>query len=458
MCDAGKIGASVRLGADVSELKAPSGDVGARLDRLPLTHFHYWLALALGAGLLVDSVDIYVISGVSGALVRTGVADLGDIARLAMATTAALAIGGLVSGLLADRFGRLWVMRVTMAFIIIGGVGATLAPSFEHLLAWRVVTALALGGETVLALGMLTEFMPPGLRGRAVAGVGLIASFGLPLSLSLGFFVLPQTEGWRWMLAIPTAAGAVILILRFYLVESPRWLAARGRLKEADTIVAKIEASAKGALASRTEMPTSVPADQARAPHSIWAKLATASAIHIATMSAVYGFVSWLPTFFVSSGYTIASSTLFSALMTLGAPVGTLIALLVTDRVERKWAVVVAAVSAAALGLVYALVAAPAAILGFGFLVVTTIYFAATIGLFGYVPELFPTEVRLRAIGFVSMLGRGAAFALPMLVVPIFSAWGQGGVVTLVAGALLLEAGVVALLGMRTQNRALERI
>lgn len=442
----------------MSQLEPPSSDVGERLDRLPLTAFHYRLALVVAAGLLVDSVDIYVISGVAGALVRTGAADLGDVARLAMATTASLAIGGLVAGLLADRFGRLAMMRASMAVIIIGGLGATFAPSFEHLLGWRIVTALGLGGETVLALGMLTEFMPPSFRGRSMAAVGLIGSFGLPLSLSLGYFVLPQVEGWRWMLAIPTAAGVIILILRFYLFESPRWLAARGRLEEAGAIVALVEASAEHARVSPIETPRPPLRESGQADRSIWRKLATASAIHIATMSAVYGFVSWLPTFFASSGYTIASSTLFSALMTLGAPVGTVIALLVTDRVERKWAVVIAALSAAALGVVYALVATPAAILGFGFLVVATIYISATIGLFSYVPELFPTEMRLRAIGFVSMLGRGAAFALPMLVVPIFSAWGQPGVVTLVAGALVLQAAIVALLGVRTQNRSLERL
>lgn len=425
---------------------------------MKLTRFHYRLGLIVAAGLLVDSVDVYVTAGVSAALVREGVVDLADVGRLAMTTTLFLAVGGLLAGFLADRFGRVAMMRMTMAVVVAGGLGAALAPSFDAVVAWRALTALGLGGETVLAYGVLTEFMPPNLRGRCMAAVGLLSSFALPLSLSLGVVILPMPEGWRWLIAVPSAAGIIIFILRFFLPESPRWLAGRGRMSEADAIVATVEATSRGPLeppVTATSQPVSPPsADESQ----IWRRFLAASAIHIATMSAVYGFVSWLPTFFAAAGHSIATSSLFSTLMTLGAPAGTLIALLITDHVERKWAVIGAALAAAVLGGAYAIASGPAAILGLGFLVVAAIYCSATLGLFSYVPELFPTRLRLGAIGLVSTLGRATAFGLPLLIVPLFSSAGQAGVVGLVVALLLGEALVVACFGPRTKSRSLEQV
>lgn len=461
---------------------AGAAAIGARLDRMPITSFHHRLAFIIACGLIVDGVDIYISAGVSGALLSEGFANLSEVGYLAMATTLGLAMGGVITGFLADRFGRLAMLRLTILVIVVGGAATALAPSFEALLLCRLVVALGLGGESVLAFGMLTEFMPARMRGRWLAWVALLASIGLPLSMGLGFFILPYEQGWRWMLAIPAIAGIGVFLLRRLLLESPRWLAGRGRLEEAELIVKKVEESVgtrtrsgsqdrlgiqdhahlhgrEGAHLGATSSAES--ANNASPPAKtaqFWRRFVVGAAIQLASMAAVYGFVSWLPTFFVASGESVASSALFSTIMLAGAPAGTAAAMLMADLIERKWSVAATGMLAAALGATYAFVQESALLLPAGFLAVAAIYLFATLGAISYTPELFPTAERLRALGSVSALGRAFSFFLPLAVVPLFSALGQPGVVWAVAAVLLLQAIVVMLLGPLTKNRMLENI
>jgi MFS family permease len=288
------------------------GAIGARLDRMPLVRFHRRLLLVIGAGLLVDGLDVYLTSGVAGALVTQGVASLRQVALLAAATTVGLGLGGFSCGALADRLGRRPTMRWTLLVVIIGSMGAALAPTIPALLAWRFVTALGLGGETVLAYAMLGEFLPPAVRGRWLARLALLSNLGMPLALFLGYFVLPLPAGWRWMLAIPGIA-AIPVLMRRNLSESPRWLVTQGRHGEADAVV--LRSKGWGAASAACHIAACFPTGRRRAhPHAFARgnrmRLAVGAAVCVAVMSAVL----------VVSGYhvlrrrrqDIASSALFS--------------------------------------------------------------------------------------------------------------------------------------------------
>jgi putative MFS transporter len=441
-----------------------AGAIGARLDRMPITGFHRRLLLVIGAGLLVDGVDVYLTSGVAGALVKQGAASLQQVAALAAATTIGLGLGGFISGVLADRLGRRPTLRWTLLVVIVGSVGAALAPSVPALLAWRFVTALGLGGETVLGYAMLGEFLPPAFRGRWLARLALLSNLGMPLALFLGYFVLPLPEGWRWMLAIPGVAAIPVLYLRRSLSESPRWLVTQARHDEADTLVSEIENSGPQPLPPVALAPAlHDPASPEERISTLFApdnrmRLAVGASICIAIMSAVFGFVSWLPTFFVAEGKDIASSALFAGFMSVGCPVGVLLGMQITDRIERKWGVVAGSLIAAFLGACYAFSETSTLILLTGFLVVTAVYVTGTLGLIGYVPELFPTALRMRGVGFSATAGRVVAVGLPFAIAPIFSTWGQAGVVGLISLILFAQALIVAAFGVRTRGRPLEAI
>jgi putative MFS transporter len=74
------------------------------------------------------------------------------------------------------------------------------------------------------------------------------------------------------------------------------------------------------------------------------------------------------------------------------------------------------------------------------------------------VPELFPTALRMRAVGLCATAGRLVVIVLPLIVVPVFSAKGQAGVVSLIGLILLIETAIVLRWGVRTKGRSLESI
>jgi putative MFS transporter len=435
------------------------------MDRLPITSFHRGLIARLGAGLFVDGFDVYAASAVAAALLKAQIASMNQVAALVSFTFIGLAIGGSAAGVVADRLGRRRVLVATLTLVIVGSLGAATSTDMQQLIAWRVLTAMGLGGETVLAYATALEFVPPSVRGRWLAGLGLIANVAIPAALAAGVALSPLPQGWRWMLVIPGVAAVIVLYLRRRLPESPRWLASRGRVAEAERVVAAIERTAPDSQSSvvwpEQEHGAGVVTD-GRAPQLFGREnrrnLVVGSAINVGVMSAIFGFISWLPSFFAQEGHDVASSLGFSTLMALGSPIGVLFGLMISDRIERKVGITVFSVAAALLGLIYASAASAHAIAGWGFLVVMSVYLVGTLGMTAYVPELFPTAVRMSAVGFCTTIGRITAIGMPFLVVGIFSRAGQAGVVALIAAILLGQALLVGTLGIRTNRRSLESL
>jgi putative MFS transporter len=91
-----------------------------------------------------------------------------------------------------------------------------------------------------------------------------------------------------------------------------------------------------------------------------------------------------------------------------------------------------------------------------GFSLITSIYVLVTIGLYAYVPELFPTELRLRGTGIAGMCGRAASISTPYLAVMLFERFGIEGVLLMVSGVLLCLIAAILTLQLETGQRSLE--
>src|SRR5262249_11352205 len=152
------------------------------------------------------------------------------------------------------------------------------------------------------------------------------------------------------------------------------------------------------------------------------------------------------------------SSLGFTTLMSLGGPVGAVIGMWLGDRIGRKRGIIGFSVLAMLLGILYPYSNDPTflSIVGFGLVTVIYILVAFTFAL--YVPELFPTELRMRGAGFCNTVGRVMTIVTPYMVVAIFGGYGIGGVVGLMVAFLAIETLVVALLGIETKQRPLEAI
>jgi putative MFS transporter len=144
--------------------------------------------------------------------------------------------------------------------------------------------------------------------------------------------------------------------------------------------------------------------------------------------------------------------------MSLGAPIGSGIGALTADSLGRKTVIIGASLMAIVFGAIYPFVDQPILLTTVGLLLVIPVYVLVAL-LFGiYVPELFPTEIRLRAAGICNTFGRGATIITPFVVVWLFGHYGLTGVLAMMLSLLLLQIVVVAVWGVEPKGRGLEEV
>jgi putative MFS transporter len=265
--------------------------------------------------------------------------------------------------------------------------------------------------------------------------------------------------GWRSMFVLGGLGALVVWYIRKALPESPRWLEAVGRHDEAEALLSAIEAAAPQPLPPirpATPPPSRALASLFAPPLASRMLLGCIALIVVNTL--IYGFITWLPSFFVKQGLSIATSFNFTLIMSFGAPAGAIIGALTADRWGRRPTLIGAAAAAIVFGAIYPFVLDPTLLPLVGIALTVPIYVLVAL-LFGiYIPELFPTEVRLRASGICNTFGRGATIVTPFLVVKLFSDYGVVGVLALMIGLLLVLIATVATIGIEPSRRSLEDV
>ena len=443
-------------------------NTGPRLDRLPLAPFHHRILRLIGLGMFFDGFDIYLGAAVLGATVRSGFSTLPQNAAFVSFTFLGMMLGSALTGFLGDRYGRRFTYQANLAIFGIASLLAAAAPDMTTLIALRFVMGVGLGAENVVGYSTMTEFMPPKLRGRYLGYVAVFVVTGLPVSALTAWLVSATASnlgvpeyGWRALFVLGGVGALIVWYFRKNLPESPRWLESVGRTAEAEALMTKIEAEvSKGAPLppplSAGPAPSRDLATLFRAP--LLARMVLGSICLIVINTLIYGFITWLPTFFAKQGLTVATSFGYGLIMALGAPVGSFIGAITVDRWGRKPTLVAAATLSIVFGIIYPFVHDPVLLPLVGLALTIPIYVMVAV-LFGvYIPELFPTEVRLRASGLCNTLGRGATVITPFIVLPLFTNYGVGGVLTLMIGLLALLIVTVLTLGVEPAGRRLEEV
>jgi MFS transporter, putative metabolite:H+ symporter len=433
-------------------------NAGARLDRLPISSFHRRIFFLIGAGMFFDGYDLYVGTNVLGSVVQSKFATLDQVPQFISLTFLGLTIGSLITGFIGDRYGRRFTYQFNLMIFGLASLAAAFAPDMMVLNILRFVMGLGLGAEIVVGYSTMTEFVPPATRGRWLAFMSFIVVCGLPATALLAYLIIP-TYGWRPMFVICGIGSLIVWYLRKSLPESPRWLETQGRNEEAEALMQAIEKEAA------TAGPLPPPKPETKVPHFTTASLASptllpsmvvGSVVLIVINTLIFGFVQWLPTFFVQQGLSITKSFGYTLVIITGSPIGCAIGAFSCDYFGRKPSLIGAAVATIVLGAIYPFMHEPAVLLTVGFLLIVAIYVQVAI-LFGvYTSELFPTEVRLRANGICNTLGRAATIVSPFIVLALFKAYGVAGVLALMIGLLIMNIVVIAAWGIEPANRRLE--
>ena len=236
-----------RAGAD-GEPAVFVTDVPARLDRLPWSRFHWLVIAALGITWILDGLEVTLVGSLSAAIHESPTLRLTST-QIGLAASSYLlgaVSGALLFGWLTDRFGRKRLFSVTVGVYVIATVLTGLSWDFWSFALFRFLTGAGIGGEYAAINSAIQELIPARRRGFTDLAVNgsfwLGAAFGsLGAIVVLDPAVMPAEYGWRFAFIIGGVLGIVVLLLRRYLPESPRWLMTHGRPQEAAAIVAQIE-------------------------------------------------------------------------------------------------------------------------------------------------------------------------------------------------------------------------
>jgi putative MFS transporter len=396
---------------------------------------------------------------VLGSTIKSGFSTLPQNAQFFFLTFLGMTIGALAAGFLGDRYGRRFTYQFNLMVFGLASLAAAFAPNIETLNGLRFIMGLGLGAEIVVGYSTMTEFVPPASRGRWLSFMAFVVVSGLPVTAVLGSLIIPAF-GWRPMFAIAGIGTLVVWYLRKGLPESPRWLESHGRHEEAEKLMQAIEKEVSGGKPLPAPAASSPAASLAlgslfRPP--LLQRMVVGSVVLITINALIFGFVNWIPTFFVKQGLSVNQSLGYTLVINMGSLLGCVIGAFGSDYWGRRRTILGASVLTIIFGALYPFVTELWQVLAVGFVLLVGIYILTAV-LYGvYTSELFPTEVRLRANGICNMFGRGTTvITSSFLIVALFQAYGVGGVLGLMIALLVIQIVVVAIWGIEPARRRLE--
>jgi putative MFS transporter len=447
--------------------------IAARLERLPATRGFWRRITLLSLGGFFEFYDLFLAAYIQPGLVKSGIFTTTTpglfgttgFAGFVAAFFSGLFVGTALFGFVADRLGR----RVIFTASLLWYAAASLVMAFQQdafdLNLWRFICGIGIGVELVTIDTYIAELAPPKMRSRAFAYSNIIQFAAVPLAALLGWLLVPRMvlglDGWRFVVIAGSVGAVLAWFVRARLPESPRWLAAHGRSAEAEAIVEtwEIEARLEGAMLAE---PKPIKTEQGKGSFwDIWrtpyrGRTLMLIVFNIFQAAGYYGFASWVPALLVSSGISVTKSLGYTFVIAIAAPFGPMLGLML-DRLERKWVVTGAALAIAVAGLAFTQAHGMFAVIACG-VALTLSNNIMSFAYHGYQPELFPTRVRARAVGFVYSFSRLSTVFSAFVIAAILRTFGAPGVFVFIAGCMGVVAMVIGIFGPKTRDLSLESI
>ena len=198
-------------------------DLINRLERIPVNKFHYQLLFVTGLGWMFDAMDTGIIAFVLPTLAKIWGLSTPQMGYIGSIGLVGMAIGAVLAGELADRFGRKKMFMATLLLYSVATGLCSIAWSFESLLVFRFLVGFGLGGQLPVAVTLVTEFAPAHLRGRFIVLLESFWGLGWLAAALISYLVIPRF-GWH-VAFILGALPALYVFYIFHMVpESVRYL------------------------------------------------------------------------------------------------------------------------------------------------------------------------------------------------------------------------------------------
>src|ERR1700760_394831 len=229
------------------------GTISARLDRIPATRTIWKFVILLSLGFFFELYDLLYSGYIAPGLVKSGILTTTTVGLFGMKGVAAflaslfsgLFVGTICCGFLADRFGRRAIFTYSLLFYTAANLIMAFQVTAAGLNFWRFVAGLGIGVELVTIGTYIAELVPKHIRGRAFACEQAVGFTAVPVVALLSYLLVPYKplglDGWRWVVIIGAHGALFVWFICRALPESPRWLAQKGRLSDADRVILKLE-------------------------------------------------------------------------------------------------------------------------------------------------------------------------------------------------------------------------
>ncbi|MBD2758156.1 MFS transporter [Yimella sp. cx-573] len=427
-----------------------------RLDRLPFTRLHGRLLGGSGVGWALDAMDVGLISFLMVAIKKDWGLSTGQVSWLASVGFIGMAVGASVGGYLADRIGRRNVFALTLVIYGLATGFSALSTGFWMLVVFRFVIGLGLGAELPVASTLVSEYAPARIRGRMVVLLESFWAVGWILAALIGYYVVPQENGWRWALVIGVVPAFYALYVRRGLPESVRFLERAGRVDEAEASVRRFEESAGIA-----PVPSPAPKQIAKPSwKALWGKRFAGRTVALwltwfGVNFSYYGAFLWIPTFLVAQGFPMAKSFEFTLWITLAQLPGYAVAAVLIEKVGRRFTLASFLLGSAVSAIAFGQSGSETAILLSGCML-SFFNLGAWGALYAVTPEVYPTTFRATGSGSATAFGRIASIIGPLLVPWVHDSHGTGPTFVLIgvsfAVAMLAALGLPEWRGKELQN------
>ena len=439
--------------------------VGAILDQVGTSPTLKMLIFAASLGYLFDAFDNALLGYVMPMISKEFHIDPMIKGLIISAALWGGVVGQYFWGPMADIKGRRFAFQGTLlSFSVFTGLTA-FAWGPVSIFSFRFITGTGLAGFIPVDAAMVSEMTPTKFRGRFTSFLPVMFPLGSLLAVGSTILLL-ETIGWRGMFLVGALPALIAFWARRHLPESPRWLASKGRGSEAVVALKKLGAT-DDVIADVLRTPdeagpakqTTMGANLAELFSRRWLKSnVLAWTLWISVNFAYMGVLLWLPSILVDVyKFSIAKSLTMTLITNLVGFSGRLFGVYLIEKIGRKPLIIYTYIMTAVFCIAIGNLENPTYLL-----VLTAAFFffadQSSVGVVAYIPELFPTRLRVLGSAWAAAAGRIGS-ALSPIMAGAFMKYNQYSMVWLIFAAIyLIGVVVVWSIGPETKGRSLDEV
>jgi MFS family permease len=460
-------------------------DIAPRLDRLPWDRFHTLVVVALGITWILDGLEVTLAGSLAGAFEASRVLRFTtvDVGLTGSAYLTGAVLGAIFFGWLTDRLGRKKLFFITLAVYLSATAATALAWDFWSFMLLRFLTGAGIGGEYTAINSAIQELIPARYRGRTDLAINGSFWVGAALGAVVSIVLLGHTEpgsdlGWRLAFLVGASLGLVILFMRMWIPESPRWLVTHGHGAQAEAVVAGIEERVRShghtlgpveGEPSRLRTRASTPIiEVVTALFRTYGRRTLVGLCLMAAQAFFYNAIFFTYALILTNFYGIAADRVGWYILPFAAGnfFGPLLLGRLFDTIGRR--IMIAATYAlsgvllAVTGWLFSIAALSAEAQTVAWMIIFFVASAAASSAYLTVGEIFPLEIRAVAIAFFYAVGTGiGGVAGPLLFGWLIASGSRTSVFVgyLIGAALMIVAAVVqGAWGIAAERRPLEAV